>query len=147
MLQQRLDLELAAVPLGVPAARGAVTRLCRELRIKDGFADDVRQAVTEACINFVVRDCHEAPRDRTFLLKVAVTDESLLVVVQGAGGYRGALAGARRPATDRSVCGRGRRVAAARRPDATRHAIRDVAALGRCAAAQGGLTKQFTRNG
>lgn len=84
MLQQRLDLELAAVPLGVPSARGAVTRLCRELRIKDGFADDVRQAVTEACINFVVRDCHEAPRDRTFLLKVAVTDESLLVVVQGA---------------------------------------------------------------
>jgi anti-sigma regulatory factor (Ser/Thr protein kinase) len=84
VLQQRLDLELAAVPLGVPAARGAVTRLCRELRIKDGFADDVRQAVTEACINFVARDCHEAPHDRTFLLKVAVTDESLLVVVQGA---------------------------------------------------------------
>jgi hypothetical protein len=84
VLQQRLDLELAAVPLGVPAARGAVTRLCRELRIKDEFADDVRQAVTEACINFVVRDCHDAPRDRTFLLKVAVTDESLLVVVQGA---------------------------------------------------------------
>ena len=86
MLQQRLDLELAAVPLGVPAARGAVTRLCRELRIKDGFADDVRQAVTEACINFVVRDCREAPRDRTFLLKAAVTEESLLVVVQGAAG-------------------------------------------------------------
>jgi anti-sigma regulatory factor (Ser/Thr protein kinase) len=84
VLQQRLDLELAAVPLGVPAARGAVTRLCRELRITDAFADDVRQAVTEACINFVVRDCHDAPRDRTFLLKVAVTDESLLVVVQGA---------------------------------------------------------------
>jgi hypothetical protein len=84
VLQQRLDLELAAVPLGVPAARGAVTRLCRELRIKDAFADDVRQAVTEACINFVVRDCHDGPRDRTFLLKVAVTDESLLVVVQGA---------------------------------------------------------------
>lgn len=86
MLQQRLDLELAAVPLGVPAARGAVTRLCRELRIKDGFADDVRQAVTEACINFVVRDCRDAPRDRTFLLKAAVTEESLLVVVQGAAG-------------------------------------------------------------
>jgi hypothetical protein len=86
VLQQRLDLELAAVPLGVPAARGAVTRLCRELRIKDEFADDVRQAVTEACINFVVRDCDGVPRDRTFLLKAAVTDESLLVVVQGPAG-------------------------------------------------------------
>lgn len=75
-----------AAPLGVPAARGAVTRLCRELRIKDEFADDVRQAVTEACINFVVRDGEEVPGDRTFLLKVAVTDASLLVVVQSATG-------------------------------------------------------------
>jgi anti-sigma regulatory factor (Ser/Thr protein kinase) len=86
VLQSRLDLELAAAPMGVPAARGAVTRLCRELRIKDEFADDVRQAVTEACINFVVRDCDEAPGHRTFLLKAAITDESLLVVVQGAAG-------------------------------------------------------------
>jgi hypothetical protein len=42
--------------------------------------------VTEACINFVVRDCDEAPGHRTFLLKAAITDESLLVVVQGAAG-------------------------------------------------------------
>ena len=146
MLQQRLDLELAAVPLGVSAARGAVTRLCRELRIKDGFADDVRQAVTEACINFVVRDCHEAPRDRTFLLKVAVTDESLLVVVQGAS----ATHLPQEPADLQLIDPFADEVAvslAARRPDATRHAIRDVAALGRCATAQGGLTNQFTRNG
>jgi len=86
VLQRRLDLELAAAPLGVPVARGAVTRLCRELRIKDEFADDVRQAVTEACINFVVRGGDEALGDRTFQLKVAVTDASLLVVVQGATG-------------------------------------------------------------
>jgi hypothetical protein len=84
VLQRRLDLEIAAAPLGVPAARGAVTRLCRELRIKDAFADDVRQAVTEACINFVVRDAVQ--RKHTFLLEVAVTDASLLVVVQGATG-------------------------------------------------------------
>jgi anti-sigma regulatory factor (Ser/Thr protein kinase) len=86
VLQSRLDLELAAAPKGVPAARGAVTRLCRELRITDELAGDVCQAVSEACINFVVRDCDPAPGDRTFLLKAAVTDESLLVVVQGATG-------------------------------------------------------------
>ena len=73
-------------PSGGAGCAGAVTRLCRELRIKDEFADDVRQAVTEACVNFVVRDCRDARRARTFLLRAAVTDESLLVVVQGAAG-------------------------------------------------------------
>jgi anti-sigma regulatory factor (Ser/Thr protein kinase) len=94
VLQERLHLELAAAPLGVPAARGAVTRLCRELGIKDEFADDVRQAVTEACLNFVGRDCHDADGARTFLLEASVTDDSLLVVVQGPGDSRSDGAGA-----------------------------------------------------
>ena len=117
MLQRRLNLELVAAPLGVPAARGAVTRLCRELRIKDEFADDVRQAVTEACINFVVRDGDDAPGDRTFLLKVAVTDESLLVVVQGVtGAFHERPACSREPVDQQLIDPFADRVAVSMRP-------------------------------
>jgi anti-sigma regulatory factor (Ser/Thr protein kinase) len=81
-MSMRLRLELAPAPLAIPTARGAVTRLCRELRIKDVFASDVRLAVTEACTTCVLHGCREGPESGTLLLEASVGEESLVIVVR-----------------------------------------------------------------
>jgi serine/threonine-protein kinase RsbW len=84
---ERLMIQLPAVPERVPAARGAISRLCDRLEIADVLAGDIRLAVTEACTNCVLHaydgDCPDA--HPTFALEARVEDDELLVVVRDSG--------------------------------------------------------------
>jgi len=85
-MSARMRIELEAVPDRVPAARGAITRLCEHLEIEDGLADDIRLAVTEACTNCVLHAYEDGgPEDARFALEARVEDDSLLVVVRDCG--------------------------------------------------------------
>ena len=85
-MSTRMRIELQAVPDRVPAARGAITRLCEHLEIEDGLAADIRLAVTEACANCVLHAYEDGgPEDARFALEARVEDDSLLVVVRDCG--------------------------------------------------------------
>jgi anti-sigma regulatory factor (Ser/Thr protein kinase) len=100
---ERLAIELPAVPERVPAARGAISRLCERLEIEDALAADIRLAVTEACTNAVLHAYEGARpgRPRTFALEARLEDDELLVVVRDSG------SGVLRPQSGRGGLGYG----------------------------------------
>jgi anti-sigma regulatory factor (Ser/Thr protein kinase) len=101
-MSTRMRIELEAVPDRVPAARGAITRLCEHLEIEDALAGDIRLAVTEACANCVLHAYEDGgPEDARFALEARVEEDSLLVVVRDCGG------GDLRPRTDSARLGFG----------------------------------------
>ena len=94
-MSERMRIELPARPDRVPAARGAITKLCEHLALEDELAGDIRLAVTEACTNCVLHAYDDgAPDGATFALEARVEDDCLLVVVRdcGAGVMRRAAA-------------------------------------------------------
>jgi serine/threonine-protein kinase RsbW len=81
-----MRIELPAHPDRVPAARGAITRLCEHLEIEDGLVGDIRLAVTEACTNCVLHAYEDGcPEGATFALEARVEEDTLVVVVRDCG--------------------------------------------------------------
>ena len=79
-----LQLDLPAVPSGIPAARAAITRLCETLGIAGELRERIRFAVTEACTNCVLH-AYPGHADATYRLEARLDDAGLVVMVRDCG--------------------------------------------------------------
>jgi anti-sigma regulatory factor (Ser/Thr protein kinase) len=84
MVSERVEIEIAAVPPGVPLVRHALRGLLSGLDVDDDVIADIALAVTEACTNAVV---HAYPTGGgTISVTASHADGALEVAVRDHGG-------------------------------------------------------------